>query len=203
MVHEVINGHSPSASEALKRELAIGIPASRLNSNGSAAIAMEKTFQQVERSKQEWESTIDSLPELICLVDSRGHIIRANRTVEKWKLGQVVSVKDLSLHQLLHPSCANQQCVLGSFLLTSLQKALLDQSTELEFEDPILSRHLLVQVRPVVAKKRPAERTLSVVLQDITERKVMEKALESYTGRFWRPVFHQISPRRPSVTCGT
>jgi signal transduction histidine kinase len=183
MVHEVITGHSPSASEALKRELAIGIPASRLNSNGSAAIAMEKTFQQVERSKQEWESTIDSLPELICLVDSRGHIIRANRTVEKWKLGQVVSVKDLSLHQLLHPSCANQQCVLGSFLLTSLQKALLDQSTELEFEDPILSRHLLVQVRPVVAKKRPAERTLSVVLQDITERKVMEKALESYTGR--------------------
>jgi signal transduction histidine kinase len=182
MVQEIINGHGVSTSEALKRELSIGIPAARISSNGSAE-TLERTFQQVERGKQEWESTIDSLPELVCLVNSRGHVIRANRTVEDWNLGQVVSVKDQSLHQLLHPLCANQECVLGSFWIVALQKALLDQATELEAEDPILGRHLLVKVRSVVAKKAPAERTVSVVLQDITERKAMEKALESYTGR--------------------
>jgi signal transduction histidine kinase len=183
MAHEIINGHGVSALEALKRELRIGISAARISSNGSAFESLERTFQQVERVKQEWESTIDSLPELICLVDSRGHIIRANRTVEDWNLGQVVSVKDQSLHQLLHPLCTNQECVLGSFWLIALQKGLLNQASELETEDPILGRHLLVKVRPVVAKKTPAVRTVSVVLQDITERKVMEKALESYTGR--------------------
>jgi len=183
MVQEITNGHNVSPSEALKRELPVGISAARIRSNGNAIESLERTFQQVERVKQEWESTIDSLPELICLVDSRGHIIRANRTVEEWNLGQLVSVKDQSLHQLLHPSCANQECVLGSFLLTALQKALLDQATELETEDPILGRHLLMKIRPVVAKKKPAGRTVSVVLQDISERKAMEKALERHTGR--------------------
>jgi signal transduction histidine kinase len=183
MAQEIINGQNVSASKALKLALRNGISETRIGGNGSAVESLERTFQQVERVKQEWESTIDSLPELICLVDSRGHIIRANRTVENWDLGQVVSVKNQSLHQLLHPLCANQECVLGSFWLIALQKALLDQASEIETEDPILGRHLLVKVRPVVSKKTPAERTVSVVLQDITERKVMEKALESYTGR--------------------
>ena len=183
MVHGIINGHNISGSETLTQELHIGISPARVNGNGSTTQSLEKSFQQVERVKQEWESTIDSLPELICLVDSRGHIIRTNRTVEEWNLGQVVSVKDQSLHQLLHPLCANQDCVFGSFWLNALQNALLDQSSELETEDRILGRHLLVKVRPVVAKKTPAERTVSVVLQDITERKAMEKALETYTGR--------------------
>ncbi|MGW8181802.1 MAG: PAS domain-containing protein, partial [bacterium] len=183
MVREIVNGHDLSNSKKLNRDLPVGISGTRMGANGNAVNSLEKTFQQVERVKQEWESTIDSLPELVCLVDSRGQVIRANRTVERWNLGQVFSVNGKSFHELLHPQCANQECVLGSFWLNALQKALLDHASELEIDDPILGRYLLVKVRPVVAKKVPAERTVSVVLQDITERKMLEKGLESYTGR--------------------
>lgn len=183
MAHGIINGRNPAASKTFRRELAVGIPASQVRLNGSASAALEEAFRQVEKGKQEWESTIDSLPELICLVDSRGHIVRANRTVEEWDLGKVVSVKDQPFHHLLHPTCASQACVLGSFWTTALQKALLDQVSEAEIEDSILGRHLLVGVRPVVSKRSPAERTVSVVVQDITERKTLEQAIRTYTGR--------------------
>ena len=52
--------------------------------------ALKDLLKKVERAKQEWESTADSLPELVCLVDDRGRIIRANRTVETWNLARVV-----------------------------------------------------------------------------------------------------------------
>ncbi len=183
MARNIHNGHNAFSTVPLKQELPAGISAGRYRKNGSPGESLERTFLQVEKGKQEWESTIDSLPELVCLTDSRGVIIRANRTMEEWQLGQVVSVKDRPLHQLLHPQCANQECVFGSFWLVALQKVLLNQSSEFEFEDPILGRHLLVKVRPVVAKMTPAERTVSVVIQDVSERKALEKTLERYTGR--------------------
>jgi signal transduction histidine kinase len=183
MADEIINGQKISASEALEQKLRIGISMVPLGKNGGLKESLERTFQQVERAKQEWESAVDSLTELICVVDGRGHIIRTNRTVEAWNLGQVVSVKDQSLHELLHPVCTSQECVLGSFLFNALQKAFIDRPSEIEIDDSILGRHLQVKVRPVVAKTTPAVRTAAIVVQDITERKVMEKALVSYTNR--------------------
>jgi signal transduction histidine kinase len=183
MAHEIISGHNSTAQEALKQDLLIGISMAQPRKNGVVNGSLERTFQQVERAKQEWESAIDSLSELICMVDSRGHIIRANRTVEVWNLGRVVSVQDQSLHELLHPACTSRECILGSFLLTALQKALINQPSQIDTEDPILGRHLLVNVRPVIAKKSPSVRTATIVVQDITERKALEKALESYTNR--------------------
>ena len=35
----------------------------------------------IERAKREWECTADALAELVCLLDSAGRIIRANRVV--------------------------------------------------------------------------------------------------------------------------
>ncbi|MGB3717136.1 MAG: ATP-binding protein [Candidatus Promineifilaceae bacterium] len=183
MAHEIISEHNISAQEALKQDVLIGISMARTSNHGGVNGSFERTFQQVERAKQEWESAIDSLSELICVVDSRGHIIRANRTVELWNLGRVISVQDQSLHELLHPACTSQECILGSFLLTALQKALINQPSQINTEDPILGRHLLVKVRPVIAKKTPSVRTATIVIQDITERKALEKALESYTSR--------------------
>jgi signal transduction histidine kinase len=183
MSYETMSGGNLAASETLKPDLLPGISMRPNGNDGGANGSLEKTFQRVERAKQEWESAIDSLTELICVVDSRGHIIRANRTVEVWNLGQVISVNDQSLHELLHPVCTSDECVLGSFLLTALQKALINQPSEMETDDHILSRHLLVKVRPVIAKTTPAVRTATVVIQDISERKLLERALESYTNR--------------------
>ena len=77
--------------------------------------AVKDVLKQVERAKQEWESTADSLPDLVCLVDDQGRIIRTNRTVETWNLGQVVDVKGRGFHELLHPDCADDSCYLDPF----------------------------------------------------------------------------------------
>src|ERR1700741_2151479 len=38
------------------------------------------------RAKDEWECTVDALPDLICLLDVAGKVVRINRVVERWEL---------------------------------------------------------------------------------------------------------------------
>ena len=46
----------------------------------------------IEKAKREWECTADALPALVCLLNSQGVVLRANRVVEHWGLGSVGSV---------------------------------------------------------------------------------------------------------------
>ena len=72
------------------------------------------TQAKIERAKQEWEATVDALPDLVCLLDPSGLIIRANRTVESWNLGDVKHVAGLRLHDLLHQRCTELECALNA-----------------------------------------------------------------------------------------
>lgn len=139
--------------------------------------SLRETFEKVERAKQEWESAIDSLPELICITDHQGKIIRANRTIEHWNLGQVVSIKDRSFHEVLHPGCNNQGCYLDSFFWQSTRKNLTDQPNQFETFDAILDRHIVIKIHPVTAKRETKSRTFAIIVQDITQRQMMEEAL--------------------------
>jgi len=134
-------------------------------------------FVNVERAKREWEATVDALPELICVVDEHGHLVRANRTVEKWSLGTVRNVKGHELHRFLHPSCKSP-CWLAAFIKSARRNALTGQSTEVESYDAVLRRHLLVRVMPVRTREHDAQRHSAVILQDITRRKEMEAELK-------------------------
>ena len=142
--------------------------------------ALKELLGTIERAKQEWESTADSLPDLICLVDDRGHIIRANRTVETWHLGRVTEVKGREFHELLHPGCADSSCYLNSFWKQAWEEAIRGQPAQCEAYDEVLKRHVLVQVQP---SKRMANHFTVVVVRDITERKRAEEALKEYSGR--------------------
>ena len=46
-------------------------------------VSMQNIFAKVEQAKQEWEATLDVLPQLICLIDEDGKLLRANRTIER------------------------------------------------------------------------------------------------------------------------
>ena len=46
-------------------------------------------MQMLERIKQQWQFAADSMPQLICLVDREGRVMHANRTLERWGLGEV------------------------------------------------------------------------------------------------------------------
>jgi signal transduction histidine kinase/DNA-binding response OmpR family regulator len=139
---------------------------------------LKELLKKVEQAKQEWESTANSLPDLICLVDDRGRIIQANRTVETWNLARVVGVKGRALHELLHPGCTGIFCYLNSFWKGAWKGSLRGQPAQCEAYDEFLKRHVLVRVQPWKDQgKGMALGSTVVVVQDITERKRMEEEL--------------------------
>ena len=136
---------------------------------------------QIEQAKQEWEATVDVLPELVCLLDRQGNILRANRTVERWELGQVADVKNTSLHDLLHPVCTLQNCYLKTFWQRVAREVEAGHADNYEQDDRLLKRYLRYEVRPL---DKTAGKTLQgpfavLILHNISRYKQSEKALQA------------------------
>ena len=146
------------------------------------------SFAQVERAKQEWEVTVDAIPQLVCLIDAQGHILRANRTLERWGLGQVTNVKGHAVHEVLHPTCAAPGCPLERFWCQAWQNIAHGHTSVWETEDASLKRHLRMEVRPIgkssrTTDGRPAS-TAVVVVHDVTQPRrraaTLRKSAEQY-----------------------
>lgn len=144
-----------------------------------------EVFGKVEQAKQEWEATMDALPQLVCLVNSGGQILRANRTLEDWQLGTVMAVKGSNLHRLLHPQCTERPCPLETFLRKALVST---QPDEIEFEDVCMKRYLQIKVQPVPDRRRLQAQTSAVIIHDITERKTAEEQIRQSNEAFKRAV---------------
>ncbi len=135
-------------------------------------------WRKVEQAKQEWESAADSLPDLVCLVDGGGTIVRANRTVEAWSLGQIENVKGRVVHGLLHPKCGDASCYLKSFWEKAWKRTIRGQSARCEAYDQFLKRYLSIELKP--CKRSRSEELTSfrvLIVRDITERKKAERRL--------------------------
>jgi PAS domain S-box-containing protein len=138
----------------------------------------DELFEKVERAKREWEATVDSLPDLVCLIDRAGCVIRANRIIEEWQLGQVRQVKGRLLHELLHPACSDPRCYCVELIRQSVARAAQDEPIQQEVYDPILKRHVHIHLRPVRSDVDAIASTIVVVVRDITERKQIEQDRE-------------------------
>ncbi len=151
---------------------------------------LKDSLTRIEQAKQEWESTVDSLPQLVCLVDKQQRVIRANRMMERWNLGQVTHLKGQTIHELLHPDCAGADCYLPIFIKQAwktLMTPLLERDkneetiTGYEIEDKILNRYLRLQAYPSLMTTHQQDKEMSsfavVVIEDITERKRLEEQL--------------------------
>ena len=144
--------------------------------------ASSDLFERVERAKKEWEATVDSLPELICLLDDDGRVRRANRTVEVWGLARVTQVEHLPLHQLLHPDCEDLFCAIRQFIDRVIQSANFGQPITMETYDAQLNRWLRIHAQPTSAQ-HGSQTSAIVVFHDITAAKQSEDALRRYAGR--------------------
>lgn len=177
------NGHNLSVRGLSEPDTTIPVPPPKVSKNGGSDQSLMETFKKVEQAKQEWESAVDALPELVCVMDGQGQVVRANLTVEHWNLGPLVSVKGRDFHELIHPGCTVEDCPLATFIRHAQEMDPADQMARLETYDPLLGRHILAKIHPVRARKESSRPTVAIVIQDITQRKQMEEALASYTNR--------------------
>ena len=85
----------------------------RLTVRAPQAVRDLERHAAIEKAKQEWECTADALSAMVCLLNSDGLVLRANRVVEHWGLGSVISVIGKHAHAVLHPLCSDPQCAIA------------------------------------------------------------------------------------------
>ncbi len=134
--------------------------------------------ETIQRAKQQWQAAVDAMPQLICLLDGNGRVVRANRTLERWGLGSVATVNGARLHEVLHPGCNDPACYLDRFLAGAKSELASSLRAQREVLDPFLSRHLAIQVLPLLncseADCAPCD---VAIFDDITAYKLLTQDL--------------------------
>jgi len=136
-------------------------------------------------SNSEWKLTIDSLEDIILLLDGEGKIIRGNRNIENWKLGKISKIMNTPFNKILHPNCTSPKCYLRRCWPTA--KTRLDKKKIYKFEanDGLLNRYLQYTFRPLAkdttlyGKKSKAFSVL--IIRDITTQKAATERLQKFT----------------------
>jgi signal transduction histidine kinase len=133
----------------------------------------------IVRAKHEWECTADALPDLVCLLDARGRVVRSNRVVERWGLGSVTEVIGRSAHELLHLHCQSKICRLGQSLVDCWSR--LHATGRCEFEtwdaSPERTLHVSLRLMPPHNTGSPPETQAVMVVADVTALHRAQKAL--------------------------
>ena len=159
-----------------ERSLAASVPGQAAGQPLAAQVG-----EAIARAKQDWESTADSLSQVVCLIDENRRVVRANRAIESWELGRVNEVIGRDMHELLHPRGCTGGCTLSGLLQNAWICNKNEQSNEFEIFDPQLERAVSVTLRPIVGDVRgqPAERARAVlVVMDVTPLRFARLALE-------------------------
>jgi len=141
----------------------------------------EEVQQAIARAKVDWESTADSLPLLVSLLNERRQILRVNRVIEAWRLGRVKDVAGRDFHTLLHPHGCDKACLLATQLQLAWVRVQSGEQVEFEISDSLLDRTLSVSLRSVAdaAAERAASGVRAVmVVADVTPLRLAHAALE-------------------------
>ncbi len=101
-----------------------------------------KEIIKLVQAKHQWETMLDALPQLIFLVDRKGHIIRSNRTLEKWGLGKVKDIKGKLIHEVVHPGCEDRNCKIKQQFSRLYEIDLEQLPLEWDEMDPIINKEL-------------------------------------------------------------
>lgn len=143
-------------------------------------ILSDEVQQAIARAKQDWESTADNLPHVLCLLDERGRVVRVNRAIESWHIGRVHEVHGLEIHDLLHSAGCEADCRLRGLLIDALARSRTGAAVELELADPVLGRALSIVLRSISNGSIPrtdGQARVAVIVTDVTPLHVARLAL--------------------------
>lgn len=143
---------------------------------------VREALKKVQVTKREWEITVDALPQIICLIDIHGNIVRTNKPIEDWGMSNLTDARGKSIHAILHPHCSDGTCELSKSIADMWQKARCGESSELISTIPWLHKTVCVKMHPHTKRKdHDDEYAAVVVVYDISEkRKANEKIFEMF-----------------------
>jgi PAS domain S-box-containing protein len=113
------------------------------------------------------------MPQLICLVDRAGRVMHANRTLERWRLGEVEAVNGVDLHDVVHKHCSDRGCYLRLMWQRSAVALERDGRAECNVWDPLLERHFEIRMQMPVAEEGAdsGDFFAAVVIDDVSASK--------------------------------
>jgi signal transduction histidine kinase len=132
------------AFQVLASQLAVARAAA-----GSRAAAAG-AYEAIARAKLEWEGTADALADLVCLLDANGRIVRANRVVEQWRLGQVGQAIGRLPHEVFHPNCSVERCSLTTAINKAWQELRKDGPSQFEYWESAMNTLFHFSFRPML-----------------------------------------------------
>ncbi|MDX2503255.1 MAG: sensor histidine kinase [Gammaproteobacteria bacterium] len=150
-------------------------------------------IQRIIDAKQQWESTVDVLDVLICLLDQQGRVYRVNKTLEKWNLGSVRCVKEADVHDLLHPHCHDPKCTLRWNWLSLWNSSAHTRVETREFFDHIKQcdlRMTLLRGRNVYNDSQNTD-FATLVIEDTSENRWALKMLEEHSQELYSQIQNQ------------
>jgi adenylate cyclase len=133
----------------------------------------------MNQSRQEWAATTEAIPQLICLLDADGNVIRSNGTLSGWQLARSDEITGRKLHNLLRrifPEFATQirqQWSEASLLLSKGHNFSFDGA------DTETYHFFHVQYEPIGNLIAAEHSFAAVSIQDVTEQKQLEIELIS------------------------
>jgi signal transduction histidine kinase len=153
-----------------------------LTARAPQAVRDRERQAAIEKAKQEWECTADALTAMVCLLDSDGLVLRANRVLEHWGLGSVSGAIGRHAHAILHPTCADSTCAVGRGLREALPKLCRGEPHEFEFYSPANDQTLQFTLRPMrIADDTgvPRDTRSVLVVTDISALRRVQQSLEN------------------------
>ena len=137
----------------------------------------------IEKAKQQWECTADALTAMVCLLNSEGAVLRANRVVEHWGLGSVSGVIGKQAHSVLHPDCGDPACPVARGLQRGLPQLGPGEPQEFSYYSPANDQTLQFTLRPMYddgeVSSAPRDARTVLVVTDVSALRRAQQALEN------------------------
>jgi len=144
----------------------------------SALVEGKNPQTAIARAKREWECIADALPQVLCLLDRSGRILRSNRVVEQWSIGAVREVLGLDLHAMLHAKCAESACELRASLQEAWSGLALGGKADFETIDSTLGRAIRVEMKLLPGSEDDGAKSgnhAMCMISDITQLRIAQE----------------------------
>ena len=153
--------------------------------------------QAIARAKKEWECIADALPQLLCLLNRNGEILRTNLVVERWSIGKVRAVLGRDLHAALHPNCNARRCALKSAFGVAWGALARTDGSEFEIDDATLGRIIMVQLKRMqdeIALANGADTNFAVcIISDVTQLRTSQREQQALQAELEQRVLDRTS----------